>query len=134
MVRWGNRRLPADERRLREALTEVLRGAQALFVAVDVSTRRYHRTRGQQLTRVLKQVIKKAGLLHIPAHPNQLKDLPVDRRATKGEIAATVSKMFPHLAHHLPLRRAPWQSEDERIGRFVALAAAVAIWEDFKGE
>lgn len=50
-------------------------------------------------------------------------------RATKEEIAARIGDHFPEIKPHLPPKRKPWMSEDERMSLFdaVALAATACV-------
>jgi len=48
-----------------------------------------------------------------------------DKRATKYSITEHLAETFPELAVKVPRRRKPWQSEDERMATFDALALAV---------
>lgn len=48
-----------------------------------------------------------------------------EERATKYKIAKWLSEAFPVLQPKLPLPRKPWESEDERMSIFDALALAV---------
>jgi hypothetical protein len=48
-----------------------------------------------------------------------------DKRATKFSITQNLAETFPELAPKMPARRKIWQSEDERIATFDALALAV---------
>jgi hypothetical protein len=48
-----------------------------------------------------------------------------DARATKYSITKRLAETFPELAERVPQRRKIWQSEDERIATFDALALAV---------
>lgn len=48
-----------------------------------------------------------------------------EARATKQMIAQTLVRHFPELRLKLPKPRKPWQSEDERMSIFDALALAV---------
>jgi hypothetical protein len=48
-----------------------------------------------------------------------------DKRATKFSVTQNLAETFPELAPKMPARRKIWQSEDERIATFDALALAV---------
>jgi len=48
-----------------------------------------------------------------------------DKRATKYSITQCLAETFPELAAKVPRRRKLWQSEDERMATFDALALAV---------
>jgi len=47
-------------------------------------------------------------------------------KRTKYERAQEVARRFPALAHRLPLKRKPWESEHYSVSVFEALAVAVA--------
>ena len=48
-----------------------------------------------------------------------------ENAATKYSIAKNLAERFPELAEQLPPPRKPWQTEDERLSIFDALALAV---------
>jgi hypothetical protein len=48
-----------------------------------------------------------------------------EKRATKHSITEHLTETFPELAPKMPARRKIWQSEDERMATFDALALAV---------
>ena len=48
-----------------------------------------------------------------------------EKRATKFSITENLAETFPELAVKVPRRRKAWQSEDERMATFDALALAV---------
>lgn len=52
---------------------------------------------------------------------------PVEGDATKYSIAERLAKDFPEISGLLPKPRKPWQTEDERLAIFDALALAVTF-------
>jgi hypothetical protein len=53
--------------------------------------------------------------------------LELSRDATKHQIATALTLLFPELLQHLPRKRKPWQSEDERMSLFAAAGMALVV-------
>ena len=53
------------------------------------------------------------------------------REGTKWDVAQAMVRRFPEVAHKLPEKRKQWKSEDDRLGIFTALAAAMSMWQSF---
>jgi hypothetical protein len=49
-----------------------------------------------------------------------------DTGPTKHQIAVQVAQVFPELEPHLPPKRKPWMSQDERMSFFYAAALVIA--------
>ena len=73
------------------------------------------------------------GVMLLPIRRDQTRALSTVKPTTKWDVADAIAGWFPEIADRLPHRRKPWETEDERIGLFMALAAAVAAWESFRG-
>ena len=132
LVTVGLRRVPLNRKGAIKALDVVLRKSSPLFVAFEREMSRRKRHRGRRFATVVTTAIKAHGILLLDIDRRQTKALSDARRPTKWDIAAAVARMFPHIADRLPTSRKPWQSENDRIGIFMALAAAVAAWEGFR--
>ena len=93
-------------------------------VAAAGSRRRY---RVRRLIESLAAYIRGRGIpVHTIARSAVARRFaPEGEAATKHAIAAQLAKSFPEIAAHLPPRRKVWQSEDERMALFDALALAV---------
>lgn len=133
MVTWGLRRTPAQGAGVIKALDEILRRSRPLFVAFDDEAAGKKRRRG----RLFKDVVAKAcdvhGIMILSIESGRTKALAGVPRPTKRDIGQALILLFPEVANKLPPRRKAWQSEDDRIGMFMALAAAVCAWESFRG-
>ncbi len=130
LVDWGVNSIPALEEVAFEAIGRAIRKNRPLFVAVDRLAAERKRSRGK----VFDKALERACAEH------RIMILSVDRRRTvpgKGskhtrwDVAENMSAQFSEVAHKLPSRRKPWQSDDDRIGLFLALAAATAAWGQF---
>lgn len=128
LVRWGRRGTPVQASIDIEA---VLRFARPLFVAFDMEASRKKRHRGQTFGDLLTRVCDSLGIMMLTVDGHRAKS-PGGQRATKREVAEAMAKRFPETAFQLPARRRIWQSEDDRIGIFIALAAAATAWDDFR--
>jgi len=104
-----------------------------LFVAFDYKAGRRKRHRGRVFADAVKTATTTHGSLLLVIRSEQTKALSHTRRRTKWDVASAVAEMFPHIASKLPPHRKPWESENEWLGLFMALAASVAAWEAFRG-
>ena len=85
------------------------------------------RTRVQKLLERLRETARDRGIaVHLIPRLAVIECFSSpDKRATKYSITQHLAKTFPELAVKVPRRRKPWQSEDERMATFDALALAV---------
>lgn len=132
LVTVGLRRVPPRRREAVKALDLVLRESRPLFVAFEHETSCRKRHRGKVFADVVTKSVNAYGILLLDIDHGQTKALSEAKRPTKWDISAAVAKLFPHITKRLPARRKPWQSENDDIGIFLALAAAVAAWEAFR--
>jgi len=130
LVDWAVSSIPPSEEAAFETISKVLRKMRPLFIALDRLAGAKKRTRGKAFDKALERA----------SADRRIMILSVDRRkAASGrhsqpnrwDIAEEMAKRFPEIAHKLPSRRKPWQSDDDRIGLFLALAAATVAWEQF---
>ncbi len=132
LVDWGLHRLPSRTAAVTEALELVLNKARPLFVAFDGEGARLKRIRGKRFGKAVTKSCETAGVMILPVSSDDIQAFADAPRPTKWHVAVGVSKLFPEIVGKLPAKRKPWQSEDDRIGLFMALAAAVAGWDSFK--
>lgn len=89
--------------------------------------------RSNRIRKLCQEIIKMAR-----AHDMRVKLLSRDRvmkafipngKGTKQAIAEIVAQKFPEqLAHQLPTKRKPWDSESHRMSMFDAVALLAAFW------
>lgn len=85
------------------------------------------RPRVQRLIEALLALARERNLaVHAVSRSSVIERFSSDeKRATKYSIAQRLTTHFPELGDKLPRPRKPWQSEDERMSIFDALALAV---------
>jgi hypothetical protein len=131
LVGWKLLRLPS--RKAPKALRTALRKMQPLFVAFDPRAASKKRSRGRLFRHYVAEACRLDGALLIPIRGLTTRNGRGRRRATRWQIASDVAGQFKELALRLPARRRAWQSEDDRIGIFLALATAIVVWQGFAG-
>ncbi len=131
LVAWELRGVPAGSKAVK-AIDSVIRRARPLFVAFDREAALRKRHRGKRFSEALTEACDELGVMMLFVTSEQTRALSDVSDPNKWDIADAVVKLFPHTAHRLPARRKAWQSEDDRIGLFMALAAAVATWDSFR--
>jgi hypothetical protein len=132
MVDCGLQRIPPTTRAGVKALGILLRRSRPLFVAFEHEAALDKRRRGQLFDNAVTKACDAHGIMVLPIESTQTKSLSEVPSPTKWDLAEAIVSLFPEIAGKLPARRKPWQSEDDRIGLFMALAAAVAAWEGFR--
>jgi hypothetical protein len=133
LVRWDLQRLSVSRPLMTRAVLAVIRESRPLFVAFEADRFRRQRLRGQVFAKSVQDACKASGVMLLPIEGRHINQLATNDRATKWHLANALAEMFPELRQHVPRRRERWVSEDERLGYFMALAAAVAAWEGFRG-
>src|SRR5262249_35090005 len=132
LVSWGLRRIPIQGGRAVTAVEDVIRDARPLFVAFDKLTSTAKRKRGRLFGGVVNTACDIHRIMILDVDPKAVARLTGNKRATKWNVAEAIVQLFPDAASRIPPRRRPWQSEDDRIGMFMALAAAITAWENFR--
>ncbi len=130
LVGSGLHRIPPSTSRAVKILDRVIRRAKPLFVAFDREGARHKRQRGRVFAGAVKKACDMHGVIVLEVANSQIRALSEKQRPTKWHIAEVIARHFPEVARSLPPRRKPWQSEDDRIGLFMALAASVSAWEN----
>jgi Holliday junction resolvasome RuvABC endonuclease subunit len=135
LVEWGCTRAPTDKHASAIAHFEKLlaRFRPDAVVLEDVEapgSRRRHRAR--RLIGALTKLARERDIpVHLVARTAVLACFSSpDEPATKYSIATRLTQYFHELAPHLPPPRDPWQSEDERMAVFDALALALTYTRD----
>lgn len=130
LVGWKLLRL--SSRRVPKALGGAFRRMKPLFVAFDAEAASRKRSRGRLFKHFLETACTSDGtlILHVDGRGAPA---PKRKRRSNWEIASGLAAQFTELAWRLPAKRLPWQSQDDRIGVFLALAAALSAWNTFTG-
>ncbi len=132
LVSWGVHRTPPSRAVAMKALDGVLRRGRPLFVSFELEASRKKRHRGQMFGDVVTSACAVHGIMILTVESKHVKELANVPRPTKWDVADAIAKRFPEVAHKLPTRRKAWQSEDDRVGLFMALASAVSTWDEFR--
>ena len=66
----------------------------------------------------------------IPVTPVPRKSIHSELGATQQDIAVTLSRLLPELSQYLPTKRREWESVDERMFLFMAVALVVVGFGD----
>jgi hypothetical protein len=129
LVLWGMQR--GSRVAVPVHLSALLKKSRPLFVSFDKAASDKKRTRGRMFTVHVQRTCE--------SHRVMLLNAQAGRAVTKGRAAITKRSLakamvadFRELRFTLPEKRKAWQSEDERMGIFMALAASVAAWKDFQ--
>ena len=130
LVDWGLAHVPGEKEsgaivRFEELLDQYRPDILILEDSTAPGSRR--RPRVQKLLAKLQETARERGIaVHtIPRLAVIECFSSPDKRATKYSITQHLAETFPELAVKVPRRRKPWQSEDERMATFDALALAV---------
>lgn len=132
LVVWGQRRVTLGAAKTARAIGVVLRRGRPLFVAFERQSAEKKRHRGRLFSQLLSRSCDEHGVMLLDVDRRRVERLSSVRRPTKWDIGHALAGLFPECARRLPPRRKAWQSEDDRIGLFMALAAAVGAWESFR--
>lgn len=131
LVEWGLARIAGDKyagavARFEMLLDRFRPDAVVLEDAAAPGSRRNPRVR--RLIDTLVKVARERGVKVATVARKAMLDhfAPDGERATKHSVARRLTEFFPELAAHLPPPRKPWQTQDERMAIFDALALAVA--------
>lgn len=130
LVAWGVARVEGEKQtgaiaQFEKLLTDFRPDAVVLEDAEAPGSRRRHRVR--QLIEALLALARERNLeVHVIPRSKVIERFSSeDTHATKYSIAKRLTIHFPELGEKLPPPRKPWQSEDERMSIFDALALAV---------
>jgi len=133
LVDWKTRATSVVGKETVKILDGLLIRSRPLFVAFDRGAAQKKRHRGRSFGIAVKRACDVRGIMILGITSRQTDSLSSNRRPNKWDVADAIVTFFPDTASSLPPRRKPWQSEDDRIGLFMALAAAVCGWEVLGG-
>lgn len=131
VVDWGLRTMPASEAAMRKVIAVILKRARPLFVAIEPKGGPKKRHRGHLFGDAVEEACKAHGIMLLSVQSREIEALADVDRANKWDVAKAMAERFPDLAPRLPKRRKAWKGEDDRIGLFMALAAAAVAWDRF---
>lgn len=129
LVNWGLRRRSLSSGEVVKTLTKLVTASQPLFVAFEQEASERKRTRGKKFVEMLRAACEKTGVMIRVVESKTVRAIAGVKKPTKWQVAKSVSKRFRQIQHKLPAPRRTWQGEDDRIGSFLALAAALSLWE-----
>lgn len=129
LVGWGLLRM--SSRQVPGALTDLFSRMRPLFVSFDMAAAEKKRVRGKLFRHFLTKACESRNVMLLSSQCRHAVDAGRTRVLTKWEIATALATQFRELAHKLPDKRREWQSEDDRMGIFMALATGVAAWRNF---
>ena len=124
--------MPAKTKKMVLALDVVLQRARPLFVAFDCESSQKKRHRGKLFAKVVKEVCEAHGVMILDVKNQQTNALAEMPKPTKWDVADAIARLFPEIAAKLPPRRKLWESENDHIGLFMAVAVAVSAWDSFR--
>jgi len=133
-VDWKTKGLPDFGKPSVKILDDLLARTRPLFVAFNREATHKKRRRGRSFGVAVKRACDARGIMILAITSQHISSLSSRMRPNKWDIADAIVTWFPTTAGSLPLRRKPWQSEDDRIGLFMALAAAICGWEVLGGQ
>lgn len=134
LVDWGRKKAGTQDRSqhgVREVV-RLVREYQPRILALEdcgpKGSRRSSRVRA--VISKLKRLATARSIRVRSIHRTELRIvLTGNARANKHDIAVAVCARFPELTRHLPPKRRPWMTEDDRINLFDAVAVAVMARE-----
>lgn len=129
LVTWGLRRRALTEAAVVSTLKNIVESSRPLFVAFEQEASDRKGRRGRRFGKMLSTACQKTGVMIHAVDSKTVKLLGGSPKATKWQVARAVSTRFREIQHKLPKPRRAWQGEDDRIGSFLALAAALTVWE-----
>lgn len=122
---------PAKGPKLERAIGSVIKQSRPLFVAVEhMSGQKQERYR--QFSDALADCCEAHQIKLVTVRREELLLLTGRISATKWDVARKMAEQFPEIAYRLPKPRTAWRSEDDRLGIFTALAAAMWMWRGFR--
>ncbi len=131
LVHWGGYKISSDEK-LEESLDRVVTRARPLFVTCEIARTSRKSGRGRRFADALIAVCATHGIMILCVERRRVRYTRRTTDATNHDVAMSVLPRFRVLATRLPRRRKAWECVDERVGLFLAVAAAVAGWNHFR--
>lgn len=131
LIDWGGYKISSQER-LIEALDIVIKHARPLFVACEVARNSVKSERAKKFNEALKVVCARYGIMILCVERRFIERQGRMAEATNYDIATTITARFSAIAGKLPRRPRLWDGANERLGVFLAAAAAAAGWNHFR--
>lgn len=129
LVTWGLRRRAPTQAAVVSTLKRIVESSRPLFVAFEQEASERKGRRGKRFGKMLSAACRQYGVMIHAVDSKTVKLLAGSPKASKWQVAHAVSKRFREIQHKLPQPRRAWQGEDDRIGSFLALAAALTMWD-----
>ena len=129
LVDWGLRRCSPTNEEFRRRIDALVRRYQPMIGVVESLSGTTKRCRGRIFIRTATTALKSAGVFVVPVSARRAAQFAKGPRPSKWDIASAIARRFPEMSHRLPKNRKPWQSEDERLGLFMAAGFAMLAWE-----
>jgi hypothetical protein len=129
LVLWGMSRGRGGK--ITTALDRLMKKSRPLFVAFDKLAVEKKQTRGRLFSVFLERSYRTHNIMMIPAEARKAVDNG-RQKIGNWDIAKTLTNTFQELRYTLPPKRRPWETENERLGIFMALATSVAAWKGFQ--
>ena len=129
LIDWGNRR--GSHTKQVQALNATVEKSRPLFVACEIERNQRKSLRSRNFNRALKRVCAKHRIM-ILCVERKRDTAQRQGEPTNYDIAQAAAARFPSIADCLPKERRVWEGGDDRIGIFLAAAAAVGGWNHFR--
>ena len=130
LVDWGLRRCAPRAAEFGRRIDALIRRYRPMIGVVESLSTTTKRCRGRTFIKTAISRLETAGAFVVPVAARTMVKFASGPRPSKWDIADAISRRFPEMAHRLPRRRKPWQSEDERLGLFMAAGLALLGWEE----
>jgi hypothetical protein len=131
LVDWGVYRVHSAPDAVKKAFDRTLVKNRPLFIALDRKAAEKKRSRGRLFVEAVEVAAAERAIMILDVESGRALESAAEGR-TKWDVAAGMAKLFQEVAHKLPERRRPWQSEDDRVGLFIALASSLVAWRNFR--
>lgn len=105
-----------------------LGGQVTSFIAIETVDGSLKRSRGTLFAEQVETLARGSRFYLFELSGAEIRGLADGASEARWKLAQAMSIRFPEFAPRLPRRRKPWQSEDDRIGLFLAVTAGVAAW------
>ena len=133
LVDWGLRRCAPTNKEFRRRIDALVRRYQPMMAVVESLSGTTKRCRGRIFIQTAAATLRSADILVVSVSARRTAEFAGGPRPSKWDIASAIARHFPEMSHRLPRCRKPWESEDERLGLFMAAGFAMLSWEKLRG-
>lgn len=113
-------------------LDAVIKRSRPLFVACEVARHAEKSDRGRRFIEALKAACVPYGIMVLCVERREVGGGGRAASVTDHELCQAVAARFPLLANAIPSPRRHWDAPSQRVGIFLAAAAAAAGWDHFR--